>query len=142
MLSEVLEGFTKKVGEQIGAIRKALSCGDAETVKKEAHAIKGGAANISAMPLSRVAYGLESKGKTKELNGAGEITDSLEREFEALKRFIQEHFQENDDKPQTVHEGYAMRILVVDDELVSRKKMEIIMRTLGECVAVDSGKPH
>jgi len=33
-----------------------------------------------------------------------------------------------------------MRILVVDDELVSRKKMEIIMRTLGECVAVDSGE--
>lgn len=101
LLSEVLEGFTKKVGEQIGAIRKALSFGDAETVKKEAHAIKGGAANISAMPLSRVAYELESKGKSHELNGAGEITDSLEREFEALKRFIQEHFQENDDKPQT-----------------------------------------
>jgi len=101
LLSEVLEGFTKKVGEQIGAIRKALSFGDAETVKKEAHAIKGGAANISAMPLSRVAYELESKGKSHELNGAGEITDSLEKEFEALKRFIQEHFQENDDKPQT-----------------------------------------
>ena len=33
-----------------------------------------------------------------------------------------------------------MRILVVDDELVSRKKMEIIMRTFGECVAVDNGK--
>jgi two-component system, chemotaxis family, chemotaxis protein CheY len=33
-----------------------------------------------------------------------------------------------------------MRILVVDDELVSRKKMEIIMRTFGECAAVDNGK--
>lgn len=33
-----------------------------------------------------------------------------------------------------------MRILVVDDELVSRKKMEIIMSSFGECVAVDSGE--
>jgi two-component system chemotaxis response regulator CheY len=33
-----------------------------------------------------------------------------------------------------------MRILVVDDELVSRKKMEIIMSTFGECVAVDTGE--
>jgi two-component system chemotaxis response regulator CheY len=33
-----------------------------------------------------------------------------------------------------------MRVLVVDDELVSRKKMEIIMRNFGECVAVDSGE--
>jgi two-component system, chemotaxis family, chemotaxis protein CheY len=33
-----------------------------------------------------------------------------------------------------------MRVLVVDDELVSRKKMELIMRTFGECVAVDNGE--
>lgn len=33
-----------------------------------------------------------------------------------------------------------MRVLVVDDELVSRKKMEKIMTAFGECVAVDSGQ--
>lgn len=32
-----------------------------------------------------------------------------------------------------------MKILVVDDELVSRKKMNLIMNGLGECVAVDCG---
>ena len=32
-----------------------------------------------------------------------------------------------------------MKILVVDDELVSRKKMNLIMNSLGECVAVDCG---
>ena len=32
-----------------------------------------------------------------------------------------------------------MRVLVVDDELVSRKKMEKIMIAFGECVAVESG---
>ncbi|MBI5592197.1 MAG: HDOD domain-containing protein [Deltaproteobacteria bacterium] len=33
-----------------------------------------------------------------------------------------------------------MRILVVDDEVVSRKKMEKIMDIFGQCVAVDSGE--
>ena len=33
-----------------------------------------------------------------------------------------------------------MRVLVVDDELVSRKKMEKIMDTFSECVAADSGE--
>jgi two-component system chemotaxis response regulator CheY len=33
-----------------------------------------------------------------------------------------------------------MRVLVVDDELVSRKKMEKIMIAFGDCVAVDSGE--
>ena len=91
-LSEVIEGFTMEVIEQIGTIRKALSCGDAETVRNVAHSIKGGAANITAKALSRVAFELEIKGKIKELNGAGEIVDNLEREFETLRKFIQENF--------------------------------------------------
>lgn len=91
-LSEVIEGFIMEVSEQIGTIRKALSCGDAETVRKEAHSIKGGAANITARAASRVAFELEIKGKSRELNGAGEIVDSLEREFETLRKFIQENF--------------------------------------------------
>ena len=95
-LSEVLEGFTIGVGERIVVIRMALSRGDAETVTKEAHAIKGGAANITARALSSAASALENKAKTKELDGAEEIADRLEREFKALKRFIQENFQEND----------------------------------------------
>jgi two-component system chemotaxis response regulator CheY len=33
-----------------------------------------------------------------------------------------------------------MRVLVVDDELVSRKKMKKIMDTFSECVAVDGGE--
>lgn len=33
-----------------------------------------------------------------------------------------------------------MRSLVVDDELVSRKKMENIMFMFGDCISVDSGK--
>ncbi len=35
--------------------------------------------------------------------------------------------------------GQKMKILVVDDEIVSRKKMEKIMDGLGECQIVDSG---
>ena len=92
-LSEVIEGFTKKVSEQIVTIRKALSCGDAETVRKEAHSIKGGAANLTAEDLSRVAFELENKGKSKELNGAGEIVDGLEREFEMLRCYVQGNLQ-------------------------------------------------
>ena len=37
-------------------------------------------------------------------------------------------------------EKNEVKILVVDDELVSRKKMEKIMESLGECETVDSGK--
>ena len=91
-LSEVIEGFTMEVIEQIGTIRKALSRGDAETVRNVAHSIKGGAANITAKAASRVAFELEIKGRSGYLNGAGEIVDNLEMEFETLRKFIQENF--------------------------------------------------
>jgi HPt (histidine-containing phosphotransfer) domain-containing protein len=91
-LSEVIAGFTEKVIEQIGTIREALSCGDAETVRREAHSIKGGAAGLTAEDLAKVAAELELKGKSKDLDGAGAILDNLEREFEALRRYVQENF--------------------------------------------------
>lgn len=37
-------------------------------------------------------------------------------------------------------QGKSMRILVVDDELVSRAKMQKILSGLGDCVAVESGR--
>ena len=33
-----------------------------------------------------------------------------------------------------------MKILVVDDEMVSRTKLKLIMENFGECVAVDNGR--
>lgn len=95
VLSEVIEGFTRKVGEQIGTIRRALSCGDAETIRKEAHSIKGGAANLTAEKLSKTAFELESKGKNKEIADSGEIVDVLERELGALTRYVQDNFSKH-----------------------------------------------
>jgi len=96
LLTEVIAGFTQKVIEQIGTLREALSCGDAETVRREAHAIKGGAASLTAEELSKVAFELENKGKSKDLSGAGDIVDRLEREFAALRSYIQENFPRNE----------------------------------------------
>jgi HPt (histidine-containing phosphotransfer) domain-containing protein len=92
LLAEVISGFTAKVIEQIGTIREALSCGDAETVRNEAHTIKGGAANLTAENLAKSAFDLESKAKSGELDGAGEILDNLEREFNLLLQYIGENF--------------------------------------------------
>jgi len=90
-LAEIIEGFFAKVTEQIGILRQALSAGDAETIRKEAHSIKGGAANLTADVLSEVAFELEKKGKSGELQGAAEIIDELQKEFESLKSYWGEH---------------------------------------------------
>ena len=90
-LMEVLEGFIENVRSQIGIIRRAISDGDAETVRKEAHSIKGGAANLTANVLSGIAFELERIGTSGVLEGSMECLERLENEFHRLERFGAKH---------------------------------------------------
>ena len=89
-LLEVLEGFLENVTSQIGIIRQAISEGDAEVVRREAHSIKGGAANLTADDLSAIAFELENIGKSGVLEKAIETLERLEQEFLRLERFVKD----------------------------------------------------
>jgi PAS domain S-box-containing protein len=93
-LAEVLEGFFTNVTKQIGILRQALSAADAETIRKEAHSIKGGAANLTAMVLSHIAFELEKKGKSGELQGAAQLIDALQKEFDSLQCYWKERHKQ------------------------------------------------
>jgi two-component system, sensor histidine kinase and response regulator len=86
-LREILRGFLGNVRGQIEKIESALVKGNAETVRKEAHSIKGGAANICADALSKVASELEILGKAGSLDGAEKTLQRLEHEFHRLEEF-------------------------------------------------------
>ena len=87
-LMEVLEGFIGNVTSQIKLIRQAISDGDAEAVRREAHSIKGGAANLTANDLSGIAFEIENIGKSGMLEGSIDALQKLEREFFRLERFV------------------------------------------------------
>ena len=89
-LMEVLQGFLGKVREQIKTIRKAISDGDAEVVRREGHSIKGGAENLTADKLADIAFELENIGKHGTLEGGANTLEKLEREFFRLEYFITE----------------------------------------------------
>ena len=84
-LMEVLEGFLENVRTQIGTIRQAISDGDADLVKREAHSIKGGAANLTADDLSGTALELENIGKSGVLEEGIESLRRLEQQFHRLE---------------------------------------------------------
>ena len=86
-LMEVLEGFIGNVTSQIKLIRQAISDGDAEAVRREAHSIKGGAAILTANDLSAIAFDLENIGRSGVLDGGIETIERLEKEFHRLERF-------------------------------------------------------
>lgn len=87
-LIETSREFVANVRRQIAMIREAIAAGEPETVRTEAHSIKGGAANLTAMELSRRAHALERIGKSGVLPEASSALAELEEEFERLAGFI------------------------------------------------------
>ncbi|MCK5348795.1 MAG: response regulator, partial [Desulfobacula sp.] len=84
---EVFEEFLVNVEKQLIIIKQALDANDIETIMQESHSIKGGAANLVAMPLSDAASGLETLGKKGNLDDGKAVFDKLYYEFARLKEF-------------------------------------------------------
>jgi len=86
-LARLLNGFVDTVRGQIPAMRKALLDGNAEIVRKEAHSINGGAANLTADDLSGRALELERLAGQGSLEGGMEALGRLEQEFQRLESY-------------------------------------------------------
>lgn len=78
----VLEGFIENIERQIGIIGEALTTDNFETIRKESHSLKGGAATLEAAPLSRAAKLMEDLAKEQD-------TETLEAAFEEFKQQYQ-----------------------------------------------------
>jgi len=86
LLMEVLKGFMENVRGQIGVIQQALMSRDADRVRREAHSIRGGAANLRANELSRIAFELENIGKSGKLERGIEALKRLGKELDGLEK--------------------------------------------------------
>ena len=87
ILYGVLNEFMLRAEDQIDGLRRAGRCSDFTAVASEAHRIKGGAANLRAGRLSRVAADLEKAAQGKETEKISELIEKLAEEFHHLEIF-------------------------------------------------------
>ena len=87
-LTGLLERFLENVRAQLGTLREALDRADAEILRREAHAIKGGAANLAAAELSSAAAELEKTAKSGSLGEAPRGLERLETAYRRLDEFV------------------------------------------------------
>ena len=93
-LLDVLSGFLDNVNAKIPVMRTALKEGDATVVAAESHAIKGGAANLTAEDLSLSAAALETMARSKDLSAGAKALDHLENEYNRLAAFADTRLKE------------------------------------------------
>ena len=87
LLLDAMDLFLKSVRNQITVLRQAISNGDIEMTRREAHSIKGGAANLTATELSGIAFELENVVKSDTLEASMGMLERLEKEFYRLDAF-------------------------------------------------------
>ena len=85
LVQTILDGFLGELPKRVEELKQALEQNDAPTVRNQAHALKGAAANISAPALREVAYQLEIAGEAEQLDTANQLFQKLQTQIESLK---------------------------------------------------------
>ncbi len=88
-LIEVVEGFITKLGPQLENLKRAVESRQADEVRRQAHAIKGGAANLTADQVAELACALEQMGRQEELDEAGRTLAALRDAVDELSAYVQ-----------------------------------------------------
>ncbi len=89
-LNEILSEFLDHVSEQLKLIRTAIAVNDFETIEKQGHAIKGGAANLTAMDLSEAAFNLEKAGRDQDSNSMDDGFTILTAAYKNLSQYVKQ----------------------------------------------------
>src|SRR4051794_857691 len=84
LLREIAGLFLEEYPSLIQEIRVAIEKGDAHALERSAHSLKGSVANFEATAAVSAAFRLESLGRSKNLEHAGEALVALDVAFEAL----------------------------------------------------------
>ncbi|MBN1627164.1 MAG: response regulator, partial [Deltaproteobacteria bacterium] len=81
----IIRGFLSDIPVQIETLKRLVESGDVPAVERQAHAIKGAAANVDGHLLRTVAFEIEKAGKAGDLSAVKGLMNELESHFNRLK---------------------------------------------------------
>ena len=85
---EMLEEFLNYMPPHLKTLSQVANEGDAKGVEREAHSIKGAAANLGAKGIAELSLQVELQGRTGDLAPAQEMLDNLRTEFKRFEEYI------------------------------------------------------
>jgi len=83
----VLKEFIANLKKQLLLIKESIENNDYNLLSKEAHSIKGGAANITAYDISNTASKLEKTAQSKNMKNALILFENLQKEVSLLEQY-------------------------------------------------------
>jgi CheY-like chemotaxis protein len=89
MLSELGQMFFDDARSSLATLRKAFEEGDASTVERVAHTLKGSSGNMGAPRMASLCAKLQHAGASEELSSSSELLERLEVEFERVRSALE-----------------------------------------------------
>lgn len=83
-LETLIRTFQEDCSEYLTAIRTAVEEGDTNTLMRQAHGLKGAAANMQAEATQKAAHRLEEIGRSENLERAPDALRTLEESLDQL----------------------------------------------------------
>jgi two-component system, sensor histidine kinase and response regulator len=90
LLIELIELFLTDIPPQLDALREAVEAGDAHSVKRIAHTLKGSCGNMGAVRMGAICAELEEIGSSEDLAAAPVLISRLDQEFEHVRVVFEE----------------------------------------------------
>ena len=85
LLREIAAIFIEEYPKTLDELRKAIADGDAATLERSAHGLKGAVANFSARSAVSLALELENMGRARDLAQANPTLERLRQTLIALE---------------------------------------------------------
>lgn len=85
---ELIELFLEDQHERLSSIEQAIAGGDSADLRREAHTLKGAAANMGALALQHLARELEEAGRNGQLGPAPELLERIRVEAARVEAFL------------------------------------------------------
>ncbi|MBF0231708.1 MAG: response regulator [Desulfamplus sp.] len=88
LFMEAMEAFLEDLKTQVGFLYQALQDKNIEVIRIEAHSIKGGAGNVTAKNLHKIAYELEKAAKANQSDQLLSMIENLEKEVYRIEDYL------------------------------------------------------
>ena len=85
---KVILAYLESMPEGLARMKAAAEAGDAEGLRRVAHSMKSGSANVGAERLSRMCKSLETIGATGKVDGSQPLLEEAAGEFERVKEAL------------------------------------------------------
>jgi len=87
-IGELIDLYRTEFRQKFPVLKEAVAAGDAETVYKTAHNLKGASANVSMPGLQKAFFDLEKAGREGSLAEAPALLARIELEYLRLESYL------------------------------------------------------